>query len=74
MAERLIFPKYDAAWNRTGYTAEPQYPGQQHLADGEDFVKCPCGKAMGRFVAFGNRAWCSAGHALDRQKVTIDER
>lgn len=42
-----LYRRYDKSWNRSGYAATPQYPGQEPAHGGRDFPeRCECGAGI----------------------------
>lgn len=81
----MQYRTYDSAWNRTGYSSEPQYPGQAGVT--ADYpAKCHCGAEMlgcgeaswlrsrsklpsALSDAQGYVAWCRNGHEMEKAEL-----
>jgi hypothetical protein len=64
----MKYRTYDHAFNRTGYSAEPQYPGQQPIRGDTDYpAACSCGATMARWT--WKDAHCANGHEMVREPV-----
>jgi hypothetical protein len=69
------FRTYDRAWSRTGWSEQPQYPGQSPTT--RDFpTRCHCGASFNRVARDLSSeilvyvATCTAGHDTPDQPVS----